>query len=776
MSRFTQRLTYAWHALTSRNLSSLAARFARGEDGGGDGGAVLRSPYQQCAWVYAAVSAVARQMAGVEFRISRGTRGGDDLVGDGPVVDLFADPHPQLDRYRWLETLVSWLLLEGDAFAVAIDRSGRAIPIRRRLGRVAPDKVLLLSPAQMREVVSSDGLEGWAYHGHFRDGIGRMELLPEEVLQLAFTNPFDPIRGMAPLRAALVAAQSDYATAMFQRGLMMNNADTGLTVSTDQWLNDEQREQILAALRERKRKAGTADRPLILGGGLKLERPTIPLADIQALEHRKFSRQEILAVFGVPQEILGFSEDANRSVSESARLSFIEHTCIPLGDRLEAMLAPVVRSFGEDLVGWFDWDALPIFAAARRARADTATKLFGLGIPLNDIVEQLDLGFPRYEWGNVGYLPFSLAPAGEPPQLPPEPGSPAATEDPQDNAFLRLAKTLSAAPAPAHQCGPPTGWERSIAASVRRKASRLRRFFFGQRARILEALQAAAQRGVAGRTKGIVDEIFDLLAENDRLEKDVQPLIIADLEFGAAQLAAEVGGVTFELSPARIGEYLANRAGIIQGINQTTFEALRTSLEEGIATGESFADLADRVRQIYTDASRSRAETIAHTETQVAINTGRYDAMTEAGVPLKGWLASNLETTRPEHTEAGRQYDEAGAIGVDDTFWVGGEELRFPGDPFGSPGNTINCRCTTFAVFEEEDERGVTRRRACLPAKVLSYDTWLETRQKAAGRSGGSGDTPPTPPTAGTPVSDGLQDHSKSHPAPGKTPATPPTP
>jgi hypothetical protein len=38
---------------------------------------------------------------------------------------------------------------------------------------------------------------------------------------------------------------------------------------------------------------------------------------------------------------------------------------------------------------------------------------------------------------------------------------------------------------------------------------------------------------------------------------------------------------------------------------------------------------------------------------------------------------------------------------IDKPFDVGGEQLMYPGDPDGgSPGNTINCRCTVLPVME----------------------------------------------------------------------------
>jgi hypothetical protein len=33
------------------------------------------------------------------------------------------------------------------------------------------------------------------------------------------------------------------------------------------------------------------------------------------------------------------------------------------------------------------------------------------------------------------------------------------------------------------------------------------------------------------------------------------------------------------------------------------------------------------------------------------------------------------------------------AIPIDDFFDVGGEKLKYPGDPRGSAGNVIQCRC-----------------------------------------------------------------------------------
>lgn len=86
-----------------------------------------------------------------------------------------------------------------------------------------------------------------------------------------------------------------------------------------------------------------------------------------------------------------------------------------------------------------------------------------------------------------------------------------------------------------------------------------------------------------------------------------------------------------------------------------------------------------------------RRELIARTETIRASNAGSNALYRDWGVQMKEWLATNDERTRPDHAAANGQ-----RVAVDARFDVGGEMLAHPGDPNGSPENTINCRCTVI--------------------------------------------------------------------------------
>src|SRR5437588_413266 len=81
--------------------------------------------------------------------------------------------------------------------------------------------------------------------------------------------------GTPPLYAAAMAAKTDFAASAFMRGIIENNGDVGTMVRTEKQLAPEQADELIAALRNRKRRAGIADRPLLLPGVAEIIKPTL---------------------------------------------------------------------------------------------------------------------------------------------------------------------------------------------------------------------------------------------------------------------------------------------------------------------------------------------------------------------------------------------------------------------------------------------------------------------------------------------------------------------
>jgi HK97 family phage portal protein len=722
MNAFTAKLKAAWDGFKSgqKSLSPATQQWLRGEDDNGSSGeAELSNAYVQSVWVYACVSKIAEQLAGIPLEVSQGKGKGETKLEDGELVQLLANPSPSIDAFGFWELAFTWRQLRGECFLIGLDKSEGIIDFSRAGGRgPKPSELVILRPEGMRHIVNGSRLEGWHYTGSSQDNYPSQSFLPEEVIHIRQANPWDYFRGFSKLQVARLAAQTDFASGQFQKGLMMNNADTGVIVTTDQWLDVEQREMIMAALRDRKRKAGTADRPLFLGGGAKLEKPGISSADMQFLENRKYSRQEICTVFGVPQEILGYTEDANRSVSEAMKASFIENTIMPEGDRMEQGFRRLGKLWGPLINIYFDYDSLPAMKAMQRSRIDAGVKLWSIGVPFNDVNDQLDLGFPEYAWHKIGYLPYSMMPANEdlsavntPEVITPD----VVSGDETDDTGKAVAKALKAIEAmnqgrkalpaanqkpetrnqkPIHQCAPDPGYAAATQGAMVMVRGKLKRFFWEQRKRVLDRLEAQA------KTKAIWDDLFDATNENQLILNLLKVPVQEVFRFGGAQVASEIGAIDFTLPPASALQFFQERQNKITGINETTFNELKDSLSEGLNAGESYDQLADRVKATFKEADQARAESIAVTEVNTAVNGGRHAAMAENEVDLKGWSTSNLANVRPSHLRAEMDYQQG--IPVNEAFRVGGFNLMYPGDANGPAEEVINCRCFTFAVLTQK--------------------------------------------------------------------------
>ena len=383
---------------------------------------VLSNAYQQVVWVYRSINVLAEQVANIPFLFSKGERGRETLITRGPLIDFYNRPHPHLNKFQYWEMRVIWLMLRGECFRVPIYSDASPGSLSANSGnhqRRVLRNVVFRDPAHMQHIIENNQLIGWRYTGSsFNSPMQSRVFLPDEVWFEKLPNPFDFWRGMPPLYVAQLPARTDFAASAFMQGLIENNADLGVIVKTDQQLTSEQQDEVLAALRNRKRKAGTADKPLLLSSGADVIKPTLSSADLQFLDNRKFSRGEICSAFGVPEEIVATTDHNKYDVMTGARRNFIENRIMPLCARLEAEEDRTVKSIDRTAVGWFDTDSLPIMQDIRRARIATAKTGFDMGIPLNELNRVYDLGFKNFPWGETAYVPSNSVPVGELPRKP----------------------------------------------------------------------------------------------------------------------------------------------------------------------------------------------------------------------------------------------------------------------------------------------------------------------------------------------------------------------
>jgi hypothetical protein len=94
----------------------------------------------------------------------------------------------------------------------------------------------------------------------------------------------------------------------------------------------------------------------------------------------------------------------------------------------------------------------------------------------------------------------------------------------------------------------------------------------------------------------------------------------------------------------------------------------------------------------FTQYSTYQARRVVRTESTNAANYATYKSASDifAGQDMqKMWMAGRDARVRPAHQAAHRQ-----VVDYNKPFIVGGEQLKWPGDPAGSASNVINCRCS----------------------------------------------------------------------------------
>lgn len=151
----------------------------------------------------------------------------------------------------------------------------------------------------------------------------------------------------------------------------------------------------------------------------------------------------------------------------------------------------------------------------------------------------------------------------------------------------------------------------------------------------------------------------------------------------------------------------------IEAISDTTREQVRQIVLQGQLEGQGILDIATRIREAIPSASRTRAAVIARTEAHGSSNFAVNETAKLSRRPLmKEWVSVDDHRTR-DFGEGDGIVDEYShramngqKVPMDQAFQVPRrngttEHLMFPGDPNGSPGAVINCRCVVAYVRAE---------------------------------------------------------------------------
>ena len=280
--------------------------------------------------VYSCVRILSEAIASLPVHLYRYTDTGKERVYNHPLYYLLHDePNPEMTSFVFRETLMSHLLIWGNAYAQIIrDGTGRVLGLYPLL----PDKV---------EVDRDDKGELYYIYNRYSDenpnfeDYGRVYLPQEDVLHIPGLG-FDGLVGYSPIAMAKNAVGMTLACEEYGAGFFENGATPGGVLEHPGVLKDpaKVRESWHAVYGGSK----NAGKVAVLEEGMKYQQIGIPPEEAQFLETRKFQVNEIARLYRIPPHMVGDLDKSSFSNIEQQSLEFVKYTLDPWVIRWEQSL------------------------------------------------------------------------------------------------------------------------------------------------------------------------------------------------------------------------------------------------------------------------------------------------------------------------------------------------------------------------------------------------------------------------------------------------------
>ena len=297
-----------------------------------------RSAMQMTA-VYSCVRILAEAVTGLPLHLYKYTEeGGKEKATEHPLYLLLHDePNPEMSSFVFRETLMTHLLLWGNAYAQII-RNGK-------------NEVVALYPLMPNKMEVDRDEHGQLYYKYQRQSEeaptmkgSTVILKPSEVLHIPGLG-FDGLVGYSPIAMAKNAIGMAIACEEYGAKFFANGAQPGGVLEHPGTIKDPQR--VRESWQSTFGGSGNANKIAVLEEGMKYTPIAISPEQAQFLETRKFQINEIARIFRVPPHMVGDLEKSSFSNIEQQSLEFVKYTLDPWVIRWEQSLMRLLLSEDE---------------------------------------------------------------------------------------------------------------------------------------------------------------------------------------------------------------------------------------------------------------------------------------------------------------------------------------------------------------------------------------------------------------------------------------------
>lgn len=654
-------------------------------------GEIVNTPEQALSknsWVFACIRAIVLSGRQVPLRVT-------DSKGRevDKVKAILRRPNPFMTWGDLIEQTLMWAELRGVAFWY-----------------IKYPFIYVLDSDLARLKFNDDG-----YEVEYFNGKTMVKFTQDEVVYFPnFVLSYQRSTFLPTLTASLSGVQMQSVADSLNKNLLKNGGYIPGFFTTSDRLTDKDIKRFKEIWRNRYSGYENAGEVPIFSKGIQYEKIGLTPSDMLFLEMEKVTRDRISAVFGVPSVLINVIDKVNYSTAREQRRIFWENTLIPKLDRImervNVFVIPLI--YKGDVEVKLEYQSVSALKEDEEKKVKVQSERLKAGLrTVNEI--RVEEGREPLPWGDERWRPagsdVQLA------QLEVLYGYNKESKGLNNGEIEGKGKIIGVSGKKRSKVNIERGgklhrsrWLRVVKlaeSQERRFIKELRDFWKEQRKAIIERLKERYGKMSKGEMAKInvkeFDDLMDMTEEGDRYIRKLYPFYVVFGSQAGDFILADFGVETsFDMSnPAIANELRSMVLDTAFNINQTTRRMISEELAEAVENGESLMDMEERIVRLFSDMDKNRAFTIARTEVLKVDRWAEWEAVRQEDLPVvKVWLSSLDNVVRDGHDVAHGQ-----VVDRDEPFIVNGEELQYPGDPSGSPGNIINCRCVVQYILKEEE-------------------------------------------------------------------------
>lgn len=653
-------------------------------------------------WVYAANQVIADDCSAVRLKLMHVMNDGDEEeVFSHEILDLLDDPNNVITAKQLWNLYYSYLNLTGEAYILKLDRNGNALEDKSKL-----PSALFPLPSHLCDfhVGEKSWDESYVLYNGDRYPINA-------VLRDINPDPENIYNGMSIVRKASLTVDTDIQMKRWNNKLFKNGARPGVVVEVPDQLKDDAYNRLKQQFDEQYRGVGNAFNRVILEGGAKMSPFMMTTQDLDFLESKRFTRDEILAMFKVSGSNLGITEDVNRANAEAQEYSYAKRCIKPRLEQFvdfmnKRLLRPI---YGGEYKLDFE-DPIPENAEMRLREAEAGVNKW---LTINEVREMYGREALQNGNGDQLYVPISNVPiedleylnddtTNQPTNEPAEPND-TATEQLSHPKAIENRTEIGNAKVKAYTLK-AVKYERMIM-----RASR--NMFNKQKQDVKDWLQdnASNLNKAFVKRKDWASDMVDWEEYTNEFTAELEKIfaIIID-EIGTEAFNALVEG-EFDPYTQTIQNFIKNNSlQVAKEINTETEKQIRATLAQGMRENETIQELTARIMHVFGTASTYRAFMIARTESAMAENYADVVAWEQTDVvESKQWF-----TAEDEHVCGFCHEMDGVTITLKQSFFDKGDVMMFEdknGKPhemmldfrtIGEPPLHPNCRCVLLPILK----------------------------------------------------------------------------